>query len=273
MTRFTNIGWKKRRSSGFSAATGANAISTSRGTNGNAGDGRDTEKSLRTPYRKPKTGEEYARRRAESSEKRRLKRLAERRSSAVCFSCRQKGHNAQSCPSAPQLEGHEGSNKGRASTIICYRCGSNKHRLNACKKPEDTQNPLPFAACFICSGKGHIAAACPGNPNGVYPNGGCCRLCGQKDHLVKDCRLRQDSTGATNGNLALEPDVIANFKETAPDEDDFHTLNRRRQEVEQEEELQERRNTIVKAAEKAAQSTPGIQKPRPAANKSKVVKF
>lgn len=78
---------------------------------------------------------------------------------------------------------------------------------------------------------------------------------------------------AANGELALEPDVIANFKETGPDEDDFHTLKRRRQEVDQEEELQERREAVAKAAEKAAQSTPGMQKPRPAAKRSKVVKF
>lgn len=90
---------------------------------------------------------------------------------------------------------------------------------------------------------------------------------------MKDCGLRQDSTDAANGELALEPDVIANFKETGPDEDDFHTLKRRRQEVDQEEELQERREAIAKAAEKAAQSTPGMQKPRPAAKRSKVVKF
>lgn len=175
-----------------------------------------------------------------------------------------------------------------------FRCGSKKHRLNACKALEDPKNPLPFAACFICSGKGHIAAACPRNPNGVYPNGGCCRLCGQKDHLVKVCRLRKDSTGkcsfslspktaaltpgdlcidGTSGELALEPDVIANFKETGPDEDDFHTLKRRRREVELEEELQEREDTAAKVAEKAAQSNPGIQKPRPSTKKSKVVKF
>ncbi|KIO19548.1 hypothetical protein M407DRAFT_146756 [Tulasnella calospora MUT 4182] len=202
MTRFTNIGWKKKRLSGFSPATGSNAVGNLSGADGNAN---ESGKPWRNSYRKPRTVDEYAQRRAESSEKRRLKRLVERRASAVCFSCRQKGHNAQACPTAPRFDGNGEAGQSRTPDIICYRCGSKKHRLNACKTPEDPKNPLPFAACFICSGKGHIAAACARNPNGVYPNGGCCRLCGQKDHLVKDCRLRKDSTGRCSLHLARRP--------------------------------------------------------------------
>ncbi|KAG8915288.1 hypothetical protein FRC00_005914 [Tulasnella sp. 408] len=91
--------------------------------------------------------------------------------------------------------------------------------------------------------------------------------------LVKAGHLVSSAIDGAGGELALEPDVIANFKETGPDEDDFHTLKRRRREVELEEELQERKDTVAKVAEKAAQSTPGIQKPRPSTKKSKVVKF
>ncbi|KAG9003609.1 hypothetical protein FRB90_011148 [Tulasnella sp. 427] len=78
---------------------------------------------------------------------------------------------------------------------------------------------------------------------------------------------------AASGELALEPDVMATFKETRPDEDDFHTLNRLRQEVDHEEKLQEQRATVLKMTEKAAQSPSGIKKPGPSAKKSKVVRF
>lgn len=35
--------------------------------------------------------------------------------------------------------------------------------------------------------QGHIARQCPDNPKGLYPNGGCCKLCGDVTHLRKDC--------------------------------------------------------------------------------------
>ena len=72
------------------------------------------------------------------------------------------------------------------------RCGSTRHTLSRCKKPADTENPMPFASCFVCSGKGHLASACPQNKaKGVYPNGGCCKICGDTSHLAKDCGLRR----------------------------------------------------------------------------------
>jgi zinc finger CCHC domain-containing protein 9 len=51
---------------------------------------------------------------------------------------------------------------------------------------------LPFASCFVCSGRGHLASSCPQNGGkGVYPNGGSCKLCGETTHLAKDCALRK----------------------------------------------------------------------------------
>lgn len=80
-----------------------------------------------------------------------------------------------------------------APSNLVHRCGSNKHSLSRCKKPEDPGNRFPFASCFVCSGKGHLAGSCPQNKEkGVYPNGGCCKLCGETTHLAKDCALRKN---------------------------------------------------------------------------------
>ena len=79
--------------------------------------------------------------------------------------------------------------------LIHFRCGSSKHSLSGCGKREDSSNPLPFASCFVCSGKGHLASKCPQNKSkGVYPNGGSCKLCGETSHLARDCELRKQGT-------------------------------------------------------------------------------
>jgi len=52
---------------------------------------------------------------------------------------------------------------------------------------------MPFASCFVCLGKGHLAGKCPKNAaKGVYPEGGECKICRGKDHLARDCSLRRD---------------------------------------------------------------------------------
>jgi hypothetical protein len=73
------------------------------------------------------------------------------------------------------------------------RCGSNRHALPRCKKRPNPSNPLPFALCFVCSQKGHLASSCA-QGKGIYPDGGCCKLCGKKTHLAKDCGLRNEGT-------------------------------------------------------------------------------
>ena len=148
-------------------------------------------------------------------EQRRLKRIQEKLAVTTCFACREKGHAAKDCPKASTLtsEGDEGAEANpqlRNSVGICYRwvrpialrllllrmffrCGSSKHSLSRCRKPPNPEDPFPFASCFVCSGKGHLAGACPQNKaKGVYPNGGACKICGDTSHLAKDCQIRRN---------------------------------------------------------------------------------
>lgn len=84
------------------------------------------------------------------------------------------------------------------------RCGSQKHTLSRCRTPADPENPFPFASCFVCSGKGHLAGSCPQNQNkGVYPNGGSCKICGGTTHLAKDCTVRKDGKSLSRNCLIL----------------------------------------------------------------------
>ena len=107
---------------------------------------------------------------AQRSEQRRLARIAERNADTTCFACREKGHSAKFCPKAGN----------KPAVGICYRCvphhtlydskahdwcrcGSTRHSLKRCKRPHDPENPLPFATCFVCNSKGHLASACEQN--------------------------------------------------------------------------------------------------------------
>ena len=134
--------------------------------------------------------------RKEVSEKRRRRRIAERNAHITCFACREKGHAVQDCPKIADgsIKPPDKQSGFSATGVvgICYRCGSRRHRLSACReKVSDPSNPLPFASCFVCNGNGHLASQCPKNKEkGVYPNGGNCKLCGETDHLARNCKLR-----------------------------------------------------------------------------------
>lgn len=184
--------------------------------------------------------------RQEASERRRLKRKDERFSDTTCFACREKGHTARDCTRTVSGGGEGGDTQGEAGNAkakasrgmdtvgICYRCGSRKHTLSRCRELADPSNPFPFASCFVCSGKGHLASACPQNQaKGVYPNGGCCKLCRETTHLAKDCSLRKQEVIASTVFLGTGRDAGA-------DEDDFHTFKRRNAEVDKSEKTVER---------------------------------
>ncbi|KAF6763315.1 hypothetical protein DFP72DRAFT_875339 [Ephemerocybe angulata] len=228
-----------------------------------ASDGQPPAKKSR--IRQPKDGMPRGSR-PNPKEQRRLARIDEKLRTTTCFACREKGHAAKDCPKASELGAtaeEETQQKGGAPvTGICYRCGATNHNLSRCHKLADPENPLPFASCFVCSGKGHLAGNCPQNKDrGVYPNGGCCKICGDTTHLAKECGVRRN-----------EPTIKAAVGMGAgagADEDDFMVINRRAKEVEKEEHVEERLKKVMDASERAPTMLKGSAVPA----KKKVVVF
>ncbi|KAI6131591.1 hypothetical protein EDD16DRAFT_867817 [Pisolithus croceorrhizus] len=201
------------------------------------------------------------------SENRRLKRIAKRQEDTVCFVCREKGHAAKDCT---KTVGDARAGEGGKKVVgICYRCGSTRHTLSRCKKPEDPLNPLPFASCFVCFSKGHLASSCPKNAGkGIYPNGGCCKLCGEKTHLAKDCELRKRDRSGTAANK-----IFGTGEEAGADEDDFHVFKRKNAEVSNDESGEGKPKKRVKVQAEAHVHTLKRRLPGTPAKVKKIVHF
>ena len=166
----------------------------------------------------------------------------------VCLGCRKRGHFVKDCP---RLALASVAPKAIEGPQLCFNCGSTDHTLKTCPKPREPGGKLKFASCFVCKGIGHIARDCPENPNGLYPQGGCCHICLQKTHLVKDCPMRTEEDAieakrrkqqeedalkgprvkglvAEGSDAAAGADVILGDDFTAGDDDDDSTPKKKK---------------------------------------------
>lgn len=185
-----------------------------------AGAGKGGKKRSRGPKKtKPKiTKEERRAKYTKIARDRRNANMARARDRhLVCYRCRKTGHSAENCRAAAapgQGEGEAGCNSNnmppakKRGGIICYKCGSIEHRIQACpkikkyiKKGERIDfgklGELPFANCYVCNKSGHLSSHCPQSTKGVYPQGGSCRECGSIYHYAKDC---PNKSRGDNGN-------------------------------------------------------------------------
>ncbi|QRV94060.1 Zinc finger, CCHC-type [Ceratobasidium sp. AG-Ba] len=262
MTRYTNTGRKRtylEAGFGDDLEPVAEAAGNRPGTPGAGPSKKRAHKASKTNRSKDEIDRKH------SSEARRLRRIEQKQTDTICFACREKGHAAKACPKSSVLDD---DGLPRETIGVCYRCGSRKHSLSRCKKTENLKNPLPYASCFVCSQKGHLASSCPKNAGrGVYPNGGSCKLCGQTDHLARNCQLRKPDLGH---------DVYFSGEHTGgADEDDFHSLKRRRAVVDHEEKFEQRRERTARKEARATNPSlvNGVPIKRPSGSKPKVVAF
>lgn len=166
------------------------------------------------------------------------RQLKKQQKELTCFRCRQKGHSIQYCTNAEAVNIDDAINDDAEITdntnsidnvksdkkkkskslqvapICCYRCGSTEHNLASCPKKssnnDKTKNKkatelqheeLPFATCFICQERGHIASQCQQNQHGIYVQGtGQCKYCQSKFHRGSQCPDKSKSKSKGDGD-------------------------------------------------------------------------
>jgi zinc finger CCHC domain-containing protein 9 len=177
--------------------TTAAGATSSKGRGPKKGKGVATKTKLTKTERNDKYTKLARERKAQAAMRRRGRNL-------VCFGCRQHGHAVGQCPQqlkarqdATAAEGGGKSNRQKRNAAsaaaaverCCYKCGSTDHAIHTCPKRgiKGDDGSLPFAACFICNGRGHLSRSCPQNSKGIYVNGGACKVCGSTQHLSTAC--------------------------------------------------------------------------------------
>ena len=101
------------------------------------------------------------------------------KSKLVCFGCRGTGHSLRDCR---VMKG--GANGGVRGKKTCFNCGGDDHAARECKAPNSN---FKYAVCFTCGETGHLVRDCPSNKQGIYINGGACKICKGTDHLAMHC--------------------------------------------------------------------------------------
>jgi hypothetical protein len=77
-----------------------------------------------------------------------------------------------------------GANGGVRGKKTCFNCGGDDHAARECKAPNSN---FKYAVCFTCGETGHLVRDCPRNKQGIYINGGACKICKGTDHLAMHC--------------------------------------------------------------------------------------